>query len=150
RTAADGDRPALLPVEDRPARRGRRLRPRRARADPHADLLRFIVARGATLMHSDHAIVFLRDETGALVPAAAERLELADVPPLALSADEAAQLQRRAALARSHDQRLPLILPLNDPRAAASRLIGALALGPRRSGQPYTADDRALLLALAD
>jgi hypothetical protein len=125
-------------------------------------LLHMLVSHVSELLHVVYGAVFTADSAGRFALGAAQNL------PTGLSAwapDDAAQqqLQLGMVVARQDDPVFPLAVPLSLPPAArdlptpagqaglaASGLVAALALGPRKSGAGYSRDDRALLLTLAD
>jgi len=112
------------------------------------DLLGFLLDRSTALLRIAHGAVYLRDANGVFGLAQASGLPAG--APERLPDDLAAQLQPDTALDRPSDPLFPLLLPLLALRAGRNELLGVLALGPRRSEQPYTQDDRTLLLSLAD
>jgi hypothetical protein len=62
----------------------------------------------------------------------------------------AVQLRPDAELHRPRDPRWPLLIPIAALHEGERAVIGALALGPRRSEEPYVRVSIDLLLALAD
>src|SRR5437588_12667693 len=70
--------------------------------------------------------------------------------PLEVAQPEADWLATRLPAAESeflHDTNIELLVPAID---AAGRTRAILALGPKRSEEPYTADDQELFVAIAD
>lgn len=111
------------------------------------ELLQFLLTRSTELLKIAHGAVFLQVD-GRFSLAAGHQLP-ADAPRQ-LPAELVAQLRPGAALTRPADPIFPLLLPLLAWRSGRSKLTGALALGPRRSEQPYSLADQALLLSLVD
>ena len=129
------------------------------------ELLRVLVTRTADLLHITHGAVFLREPDGTFrrtedcyVATAQECQECAsgsDTPPdrsagLSLATGELGRLRNGRTVSTPTDRAFSLLVPLVAPRMEGNELVGVLALGPRRSGQDYSREDRALLLSLAD
>jgi hypothetical protein len=123
------------------------------------DLLRVLLQRTTQLLHSTRGAVFLRPSTmseqAADPPETFELAEALGLPPdpkvlVPYDQEAAQQLQAGQPVYRPKDRLFPLVIPLIAPRGTKSQLVGALALGPRLSGQGYTRDDQAVLSSLAD
>ena len=123
------------------------------------DALHLLVERVTKTLHLKWGAVYMRDKDG--------RFQLVDACNLAENDTNyiAEALLGRGAIERLEDGRVvsqpdstifSLLVPLTLPAMAklklpdAFGLAGILALGPRLSGQGYSKEDEALLLALAD
>jgi hypothetical protein len=141
------------------------------------ELLQTLVTRTTDLFHSTHGAVYLRDEddaTALFSKAEARDLPL-EQPTLTLPDDVLVRLRAGQPIPQ-RDKVFPLLIPLiaplrqkaeggrqkaeggrvapaptsNRQSPASNKLVGFLALGPRRSEQPYSREDQALLTGLAD
>lgn len=135
-----------------------------------AELLRVLVTRTTDLLHITHGAVFMRAEKDIAQPQVAAQpappslvFNLAEarnlpnnITTLEVDEEELARLQEGQPITRRRDKVFPLLVPLVAPipksaaHPAHSKLLGLLALGPRRSEQIYTREDQALLTELAD
>jgi len=136
RTSVDF-RPALIAF-------GRELN--QLRAVP--DLLDALLARSTNLLKIAHGAVYLRAADGDL-----QLIHARHAPPntpAVLDSQTTTQLRPDSDWHRPGDRQWPLLLPITAMRQGERAVIGALALGPRRSEEPYQRTTIELLLALAD
>ncbi len=114
------------------------------------ELLHVLASMMTEVLHITHGAIFLLD--------ADRRFQLAHAHNV--SEAEAAQLPLETVIATfeswqpvdqsAKNPRFPLLVPLIAPKAGDNELVGVLALGPRRSGQGYSREDKSLLASLAD
>jgi hypothetical protein len=113
------------------------------------ELLQLLVVRITDLLHSTHGAIYLRSTDGVFPLAKSMNLPAEAVKSLPLDHASLSRLQAGLAVAQSKDVTFSLILPLTAPQPHELDLVGLLALGPRRSGQPYSRQDQSLLSSLA-
>jgi hypothetical protein len=118
------------------------------------ELLKMLIDRTTEMLHIAHAAVFLYtpNEEG---EGEFELVETRNLPPgegeqLSLAGSQIGRLQDGLPLAYRREDVFSLLLPLTATRHETNALVGALALGPRLSGQRYTREDQTLLMGLAD
>jgi signal transduction histidine kinase len=114
------------------------------------DLLGVLVTRVTDLLYVAHGAVLLLAEDGTVQQTEARNLPPDALQALALDRGSHGRLWSGAVISRPQDPTFPLLIPLLAPRAEERKLVGVLALGPRRSGQGYSRDDLDLLRGLAD
>ncbi|MEZ4864206.1 MAG: AAA-like domain-containing protein [Caldilineaceae bacterium] len=112
-------------------------------------LLERLVVRLTDLLHATHGVIYLADETEALMPAQGHGLFAKELPPLALGPPQRQRLEDGVAVITHTDPLHLLLVPLPaPPTEKATALMGVLALGRRQNGQPYSRDDLVLLATL--
>jgi signal transduction histidine kinase len=99
------------------------------------------------LMAAQYIGLYVRDEDGRFK--LAEGRDLPEGKATLFQPYTADQKQLADGNAITVQDTFPLALPLLAQQADGSTLVGAVALGPRRSGQGYSRDDRKLLMTLA-
>jgi hypothetical protein len=136
------------------------------------ELLRTLVNRTTEMFHITHGAVLLRRADGQYevaearnlpdTPANHRALHLLRVglhsPEMTSEGEAFIRLRGGAPLAYARDKELSQVFPLIVPlmamqtlgRSSQEVLIGALALGPRRSDQNYSREDQTMLSVLAD
>jgi GAF domain-containing protein len=121
------------------------------------DLMRVLLHRTTSLLHISHGAVFLcaSNAQGGCDPARFELAEAFNVAPdlqKSLTEDEPTlqRLQAGQSVYRPKDKLFSLVVPLIAPQGSSRQMVGALALGPRLSGQDYSRDEQAMLVGLAD
>jgi len=120
------------------------------------DLLRVLLRRTTSLLHVSRGAVFLcgRADNGAPPPVfeLADLYNLAAEPKVEFAPDLAAMQRLRTGqpVYQPKDKLFSLVVPLMAPEGSGRQLVGALALGPRLSGQGFSRDDQAMLAGLAD
>jgi hypothetical protein len=113
-------------------------------------LLQVLVERLTSLLYSGHGAIFLRRaDTNSYTLAAQIGNKLEPGALLALPLPRHSELSAGRPSLQTKDEQFPLLLPLTAPQKETGNLLGVLALGPRRSGQPYSRSDLALLSTLA-
>ncbi|HMR67553.1 MAG TPA: GAF domain-containing protein, partial [Anaerolineae bacterium] len=112
-------------------------------------LFRVVVQRLTDLLPSRHGAIFLGDGD-AFHLAEARHLAPDQFTSLPLRDDDLARLRSGQVISLPEDSLFPLLLPLTASKAGGSELVGVFGLGPRRSEQPYSQKDQALLLSLAE
>lgn len=112
------------------------------------ELHRYLVDRTSALLLCTHSTIYLAEPDGRFTHGA----EAGMVPNNAPALDQEALAALAAGQTQIGAEGAPhaLLLPLRAPRAGQTELIGLLALGARRSGQPYRALEREELAILAD
>lgn len=112
------------------------------------ELLDALLRTSTDLLKISYGVIYLRAQDDQF------HLSHAQAPPAdtptTLDRQTADQLKPDTEWHRPTDQRWPLILPLTALRDGDRTVIGTLALGPRRSEEPYTRVTIELLLALAE
>ena len=102
------------------------------------------------LFHSEYGVLYLRNEENELH--LENRLNMpADKTPSPQQIESYLQQIANAPASLSPlDNDFPILLPLTTPHAGGAEVVGALALGPRRSEQPYSKNDQAVLMSMAE
>jgi MFS family permease len=113
------------------------------------ELLRVLIERITSLLHISHGAVYLYED-GKFKLAEATNLNPDDASRLPISPSALQRLRNSSAVLNPNHPVFPILVPLMAPRATSNQFIGILALGPRRSGQSYAREDRALLYSLTD
>ncbi len=125
-------------------------------------LLRTLVNRTTQILYVDYSAVYLLDDRQQLQIKESRNLPAAAPAEWQLKPDQLNRLRGGQVISQARDPLFPLLAPLLSPQTsgqnpgeagAASQstsLLGILALGPRCSGLPYSREDQALLLSLAD
>jgi hypothetical protein len=113
------------------------------------ELLRALVNRITDLFHISYGALLLYEDS-VLRLAEVRDVSSIQAEPLVLDGDIRDRLQNCEIISRPQDRTFPLLLPLTAPKVGGSELIGVLALGPRRSEQPYAREDQDLLAGLAE
>ncbi len=119
-------------------------------------LLATLVDRTTEILYVEYGAVYLFNEQQQLL-----RKESKDLPaniPLEfqLRPDQLSRLRAGQGILQPSDALFPMLAPLLSPQASQNlpgqntSLLGVLALGPRCSGLPYSREDQALLISLAD
>jgi hypothetical protein len=112
-------------------------------------LLAFIPRKINELFRVEYMVIFLCEPTKGLLPAAQYQLpeRLLQMVP---KEEALVRLAQGEGLQWASAAPFVLLLPLLAIENEQTELIGVLALGPRLSEQPYSAEDYALLMSLAD
>lgn len=112
------------------------------------ELFAALLERSVALLKVAYGGIYLRDDLGAFRLAYTPEA-LPDTPAV-LDDQALAQLTPDRELHRPAETRWPLLLPLTALRDGEREVIAVLALGPRRSEEPYSRAAIELLLALAE
>jgi len=113
------------------------------------ELLRVLIERVTNILHISRGAVYLYDD-GKFKLAEATNLNTEEASNLPISPSALQRLRNSSAVLNPNHPVFPILVPLMAPRATDNQFIGVLALGPRRSGQSYAREDRALLYSLTD
>lgn len=114
-----------------------------------SELLDVLIHRMIGLWHVSHGGMFLRGPDGQFHLAHAHNLP-EDAGTARLDDESLARLESNHPILPQDNSYFNLLIPLISTHGEGSGLIGALALGPRLSGQGYSTNDINLLMGMAD